>query len=127
VRVGITRLAHEGEVSCHLRAVESHGEEEAQRRCLSAQWRATILQDYAAVRPLMADLLATASELKVAESMAQTVTVVRDGADTVAEVAVRLELDRTAAWRRHASKGHLRIVATCHAPSKPHELIEAEA
>jgi hypothetical protein len=26
------RLAHEGEVSCQLRAVERHGEEEAQRR-----------------------------------------------------------------------------------------------
>ena len=27
----------------------------------------------------------------------------------------------------HASKSHLRIVATCHAPSKPQEMIEAEA
>jgi hypothetical protein len=35
------RLAHEGEMSCHLPVVEGHGEEEAQRRNRTVDARRT--------------------------------------------------------------------------------------
>jgi Toprim domain/Winged helix-turn-helix DNA-binding len=70
---------------------------------------ATIEDDYAAVRELMADLLATASELKVRQAVAETVRAVEmaakradqdDEGAKVREIADELGLDRTVAHRR---------------------------
>ena len=80
--------------------------------------KATIDEDYATVRVLMGDLLATASELKMREAIAETIAVVRDlesehgdrvkalesahggGGVTVRQVADELDLDRSTAQRR---------------------------
>jgi phage/plasmid primase-like uncharacterized protein len=81
---------------------------------------ATIKGDYAAARDLMADLLATASEIKMRETIEDTIAAVRivaarrpnpeiDGA-TVRQVANELELDRSAVHRRlkaAESEGHI--------------------
>jgi hypothetical protein len=81
---------------------------------------ATIKGDYAAARDLMADLLATASEIKMRQTMEDTIAAVRlvaarhsdpdiDGA-TVRQVANELDLDRSAVHRRlkaAESEGHI--------------------
>lgn len=81
---------------------------------------ATITDDYAAVRALMADLLATASEIKMRQTIEDTIAAVRmvaarrpdpdiDGA-TVRQVAHELDLDRSAVHRRlkaAESEGHI--------------------
>jgi DNA-binding MarR family transcriptional regulator len=81
---------------------------------------ATIGEDYAAVRDLMGDLLATASEIKMRETIEDTIAAVRfvaarrpdpdiDGA-TVRQVANELDLDRSAVHRRlkaAESEGHI--------------------
>jgi phage/plasmid primase-like uncharacterized protein len=80
---------------------------------------ATIKGDYAAARDLMADLLATASEIKMRETIEVTIAAVRlvaerpdpdiDGA-TVRQVANELGLDRSAVHRRlkaAESEGHI--------------------
>jgi phage/plasmid primase-like uncharacterized protein len=79
---------------------------------------ATIREDYAAVRRLLADVLATASDLKTRAQIADTVAVVRElqaaedprlqrmrenaeaGGFTVREIADKLRLDISAARRR---------------------------
>jgi winged helix-turn-helix DNA-binding protein len=70
---------------------------------------ATIEDDYGAVRELMADLLATASELKLRQAVAETVRAVEmvakradqdDEGAKVREIADQLGLDRTVAHRR---------------------------
>jgi DNA-binding transcriptional ArsR family regulator len=82
--------------------------------------QATIADDYAAVRTLMADLIAAASEIKVSMAIEETVSIVRKLEDrhnedprraavdeatnstgvTVREVADELKLDRSTAQRR---------------------------
>jgi hypothetical protein len=77
------------------------------------------IEDYSAVRALMADLLATASEIKMRETIEVTIAAVRlvaerpdpdiDGA-TVRQVANKLDLDRSAVHRRlkaAESEGHI--------------------
>ena len=73
---------------------------------------ATIDQDYGTVRPLMADLLATTTEVKVRQAIIDTVEAVRSqqppgtrGA-TVLEIAGQLRLDRSAAYRRLQQAEH---------------------
>jgi Toprim domain len=103
-----------------LRAIKAHALlHRAQRaRDDSGAIKATIDGDYAAVRELMGDLLATASELKMREAIAQTIAVVKKlqsehggrvgqlesehgGAGiTVRQVGDALNLDRSAAGRR---------------------------
>jgi Winged helix-turn-helix DNA-binding len=65
---------------------------------------ATIEDDYAAVRGLMADLLAAASELKLRQAVVETVRAVEEAAGAegakVREIADKLGLDRTATYRR---------------------------
>jgi len=71
---------------------------------------ATIKDDYAAIRPLIADLMATASELKIRKAVEQTVTVVeelmeelviaRAGGVTVQIVKAKLKLNQSSALRR---------------------------
>jgi Winged helix-turn-helix DNA-binding len=65
--------------------------------------------DYAAVRELMADVLATASELKLREAVVETVQAVEEAAQgcdpgaegaKVRDIADKLGLDRTATYRR---------------------------
>jgi DNA-binding MarR family transcriptional regulator len=65
--------------------------------------------DYAAVRELMADVLATASELKLREAVVETVQAVEEAAQgcdpgaegaEVRDIADKLGLDRTATYRR---------------------------
>jgi hypothetical protein len=66
---------------------------------------ATIEDDYAAIRELMADLLASAAELKMRRTIAETVDAVveaqrgQDGA-RVAQIADLLKLDKSSAYRR---------------------------
>jgi hypothetical protein len=87
-----------------LRAVKAHALLHREHRAGddAGAIKAT-LEDYAAVLPLMADLLATASELKMRAAIAEAVNAVKaaggDGV-TVREVADELDLDRSAAFRR---------------------------
>jgi hypothetical protein len=103
-----------------LRAIKAHAllHRAHRRRTDHGVIKATIEEDYAAVRALMGDLLATASELKTREAIAQTVAVVEDlesergdrvkeleaehgaGGVTVRQVADALDLDRSTAQRR---------------------------
>src|SRR5207247_889830 len=80
--------------------------------------KATIDEDYANVRALMGDLLATASEIKTRKAIKKTVAVVKElesehgdrvkelesehgvGGVTVRQVADALDLDRSTAQRR---------------------------
>lgn len=65
-----------------------------------------ILADYAAVRGLVADLVADAAEQSVPATVRETVAAVGELGDagarevTVAQIARRLNLDKSAAWRR---------------------------
>jgi hypothetical protein len=69
---------------------------------------ATIDNDYAPVRELMAEPMATASELKLRDAIKETVQVVQmiatrataDEGARVREIADELGLDRTVTWRR---------------------------
>jgi hypothetical protein len=105
-----------------LRAVKAHAllHREHRERNDDGWIKATIEEDYAAVRKLMADLLATASEVKMSKVLKQTVAAVdeveqryqqdertaraREAAGlkgvTVNEVADALKLDRSTAYRR---------------------------
>jgi hypothetical protein len=110
-----------------LRGIKAHAllHREHRRRTKRGSIMATIEEDYAAIRVLMADLLATASEIKTRKAIQQTVEVVtelldelrcadddppysspraRDTASadgiSVREIAARLRLDISAAYRR---------------------------
>ena len=92
-----------------LRAIKTHAllHRQHRRRDEDGAIVATIDQDYAAIRPLMADLIATTAEVKVRKAIADTIEAVQArqrqnehyGA-SVREVADELHLDRTAAYRR---------------------------
>ena len=105
-----------------LQAIKAHAilHRQHRKRKESGAIIATVNQDYAAIRDLMSDLLATASELKVRNAIAETVAVVAAleerqdenprlanartaavGAGfTVREVMAELKLDRSSAYRR---------------------------
>lgn len=88
-----------------LRAVKTHALMHRQHRARDEDgYIVATIADYAAVRPLMADILATTAEVKVRKAIEQTIDVVRDlrqeGIVSVHDVARRLGLDRTSAWRR---------------------------
>jgi hypothetical protein len=92
-----------------LRAIKAHAllHRQHRRRDDDGAILATIDEDYAAVLPLLGDLLATTAEVKVRAAIADTIEAVKDkqptnkkfGA-TAREVANALKIDRTAAWRR---------------------------
>jgi hypothetical protein len=94
-----------------LRAIKAHALLHRKHRRLNNRgWIAATEEDYSAVATLMADLLASASELKVAEIIVDTVDAVRlvasrrsdpdvEGARVI-EVADFLKLDRSATYRR---------------------------
>jgi phage/plasmid primase-like uncharacterized protein len=106
-----------------LIAIKAHAllHREHRRRSTKGSIVATIEEDYSAVRALMADLLATASEIKMRETIEDTIAAVRrvaarrpdpdlDGA-TVRQVAKELNLDRSAVHRRlKAAEGDGHIV-----------------
>jgi hypothetical protein len=91
-----------------LRAIKAHALlHREHRECDDAGViKATIAEDYAAVRRLMADLLATAAELKMRKAIAATIVAVKEaepvagGGVTVRQVADALDLDRSSAQRR---------------------------
>ena len=103
-----------------LRAIKAHAllHRDHRVRDDSGAIKATIDEDYAAVRALMGDLLATASELKMRKAIAKTIAVVKElelehgdrvrklelehgvGGVTVRQIADALNLDRSAAQRR---------------------------
>jgi hypothetical protein len=92
-----------------LRAIKAHAllHRQHRRRDDDGAVLATIDEDYAAVLPLLGDLLATTAEVKVRAAITDTIEAVKDkqptnnkfGA-TAREVANALKIDRTAAWRR---------------------------
>lgn len=82
--------------------------------------RATIDEDYRAVRALMRDLLAASSEGRIGKRIAETIAAVKkvqsaekNNGASVNTVAEELDLDRTATWRRLQAAeraGHLRKI-----------------
>ena len=95
-----------------LRAIQAHAliHREHRKRNEDGAIVATIKDDYAPIRELMADLLAAASELKIRKQILDTIQAVRvvvarrndphsDGAK-IREIADELALDKSAAWRR---------------------------
>jgi hypothetical protein len=118
-----------------LRAIKSHAllhRAHRRRNNDKGEILADIAHDYAAVRTLMKDLLATAAELKVRQEILQTVDAVKevcadnagarercaempendpeDGEATVRQIAEVLKLDRSAAYRRLRSAEYLELV-----------------
>jgi hypothetical protein len=106
-----------------LTAIKAHAllHRDHRKRSSKGSIVATIGGDYAAVWELMADLLATASEVKMRKNIEATIAAVgraaerRDDPDidgaTVREVAAELDLDRSAAQRRlRAAEGEGFIV-----------------
>jgi hypothetical protein len=93
-----------------LRAIKAHAllHRHHRQRNENGAIVATIDDDYAAVRPLMSDLLAASAEIKVRAAIVETVAAVQAQQQTdsehrgvnVREVAAALKLDRSAAWRR---------------------------
>ena len=93
-----------------LLAIKAHAllHREHRRRDDDGNIIATIDDDYAVVRELMADLLATTAEVKLRETMIETIAAVqelqpvgqlKEGA-TVQKVLRHLKLDRSSAYRR---------------------------
>jgi hypothetical protein len=117
-----------------LRAIKAHAllHRAHRRNNEGGEILADIAHDYAGVRTLMKDLLATAAELKVRQEILQTMDAVKevcaentgnrdrcaempdndpeDGEATVRQVAEVLKLDRTAAYRRLRAAEHLELV-----------------
>jgi phage/plasmid primase-like uncharacterized protein len=100
-----------------LCAVKAHAllHREQRERSSKGEVVATIKKDYAAVYVLMRDLLASTAEMKVHKRIMETVKAVQDEAAqfadddrppfdfpgaTVRQMADRMKLDRSAAWRR---------------------------
>jgi hypothetical protein len=108
-----------------LCAVKAHAllHREQRKRSEIGEIVATIKEDYAAVYALMRDLLASTAELKVHKTIMETVKAVENVAGTyvdegngtsshdfpgatVRQIAERLKLDRSAAWRRARNAEH---------------------
>ena len=89
-----------------LRAIKAHAllHRQHRKRDRKGAIIATINDDYAAIRTLMADLLASAAELRVREIMIETVNAVQakqgEVGATVHEIAEHLRRDRSATYRR---------------------------
>jgi DNA-binding MarR family transcriptional regulator len=89
-----------------LRAIKAHAllHRQHRRRTKQGSIIAEIEQDYLPVRKLLADLLATAAEMKTRKTIAATVWAVKklqlsDGA-SAREIAAKLKLDSSTAYRR---------------------------
>jgi hypothetical protein len=130
--LGRTRLAHaprfRRDFGLFLRAIKSHALLHRTHRKINDRGEiiADIGHDYATVRLLMKDLLATAAELKVRKEILETAAAVkqvctenaddrrgRDADDetaTVRQIAEVLKLDRSAAYRRLRAAERLELV-----------------
>jgi hypothetical protein len=130
--VGRTKLAHaprfRRDFGQLLRAIKAHALLHRPHRRINdyAEIVADIDRDYATVRTLMKDLLATAAELKVRQQILETVEAVKqacrenardmrgrnedDETATVRQVAEVLKLDRTATYRRLRAAERLELV-----------------
>jgi hypothetical protein len=89
-----------------IRAIKAHAllHREQRERSTEGEIWATF-DDYAAVRPLMADVLSEGAEAKVRKTMPETIEAVKSaarerGGATVNEIAAKLGLDRSATKRR---------------------------
>jgi hypothetical protein len=87
-----------------LRGIKAHAllHRQHRRRRNNGSIIATVEEDYAAVRKLLADLLATASEMKMRKAVIETVEAVEDlGTGVkVRAIANKLKLDMSATYRR---------------------------
>jgi hypothetical protein len=98
-----------------LDAIKAHAllHRDHRRRSTKGSIVATIREDYATVRPLMADLMATAAEMKVRGVVLDVVDELEkmveanpaftrepDAGVTVRQINARLKLDRSSTWRR---------------------------